>query len=201
MLTLVLLAALQQQVPASPASLQMSMRLSIVKVDTQASAATNPYAGFGALLGQMLTPEGPVDITYYVSGEGMRASIDGRLATLARGTVLLQRVGETTMRVLNPQQKTWYELPQGQNIGALLGTPDVEIQPVHERATIAGERADRFTFTERLRVPQMEGVTLPPDFPRELTFTGDLWSTDAFAGESYQAVFRTLQAFAAVPGL
>ena len=205
MLIALLFVALQAQAQAPsaapPVALQMSMRLSIAKVDTPPPATTSPYAAFGPLLAQMLTPEGPVDITYQVSGDGMRAQVEGRLATLPRGTILLQRVGEESMRVLNPQQKTWYELPQARNVGALLGTPDIEIQPVNERATIAGQRADRFHFTERLQVPALEGVTLPPDFPRELTFTGDLWSTDAFAGDAYRAVFRTLQAFAAVPGL
>ena len=203
MLIALLLVALQQQVPpaAPPVSLQMSLRLSVAKVDAPAPAAANPYAAFGPLLARMLTPEGPVDITYQVSAAGMRAQVEGRLAALPPGTILLQRVGESTMRVLNPQQKTWYELPEARNVGALLGTPDVDIQPAHERETIAGQRADHFHFTERIEVPTLEGVALPPDFPHELTFTGDLWSTDAFAGEAYRPVFRTLQAFAAVPGL
>ena len=204
MLSLVLFVALQSQAPAPaapPVSLQMSMQLSIAKVDTPVPETSSPYAAFGPLLARMLTPEGPVSISYQVSAEGMRAQVDGRLAMLPSGTILLQRVGESSLRVLNPQQKTWYELPQAQNVGALLGTPDVDIQPAHERETIAGQRADRFRFFERIQVPPLEGVTLPPDFPHELTFTGDLWSTDAFAGEAYRSVFRTLQAFAAVPGL
>ena len=201
MLNLLLLVALQQQKVVQPPALQMTMRLSIAKVDAPAPATPNPYTGFGALLAQMLTPDGPVAITYHVSAGGMRAEVGGRLATLPSGTVLLQRTGETTMRVLNPLQKTWYELPQGQNPGTLLGTPDIVVQPTGDRAQIAGQAAERFRFTERLQVPPPHGVNMPPDFPREITFSGDLWSTDAFAGDAYRPVFRTLQAFAAVPGL
>ena len=75
------------------------------------------------------------------------------------------------------------------------------IEPAGEKATIAGQRADRFRFKETLHVPVPEGVSLPPDFPSDIELNGDLWSTDAFAGGSYASVFRTLQAFAAIPGV
>jgi Domain of unknown function (DUF4412) len=114
---------------------------------------------------------------------------------------VLQTVGDATIRVLNPTNKTWYEIPANQNLGALLGTPDVTIEPAGEKATIAGQRADRFRFKETLHVPVPEGVSLPPDFPSDIELSGDLWSTDAFAGGSYASVFRTLQAFAAIPGV
>jgi hypothetical protein len=127
--------------------------------------------------------------------------VKGRLATLPAGSVVLQKVGEDTIRVLNPANKTWYEIPANQNLGVLLVTPDVTIEPANEKATIAGQRADRYRFTERLQVPMPEGVSLPPDFPREIELNGDLWSTDAFAGGGYATVFRTLQAFAAIPGV
>ena len=105
------------------------------------------------------------------------------------------------MRVLNPAQKTWYEIPAEQTLGLLVGAPDIDIQPTGERATIAGQPADRFRFTETLRVPAPEGVSLPPDFPREVQFTGDLWSTTALSGDAYAAILKTMQTFAAVPGI
>jgi hypothetical protein len=46
-----------------------------------------------------------------------------------------------------------------------------------------------------------EGVSLPPEFPKDVDLAGDLWSTDAYAGANYAAVFKTLQAFAAIPGV
>jgi len=91
--------------------------------------------------------------------------------------------------------------PGRQTLGLLLGTPDVEIQPTGEHATIAGEPADRFRFTETLHVPAPAGVVLPQDFPHEIQFTGDLWSTDALAGSTYQAIAKTMQTFAAIPGV
>ncbi|HVD93156.1 MAG TPA: hypothetical protein VNC21_12760 [Vicinamibacterales bacterium] len=201
-------AAPAPQAPAATASvsgfaIRATIRMTIAKVDAPiaSDAKPSPYGNFGPLIAQLLTPEGPVDIQYVITGDQSRAEVRGRLATLPRGSIVLQRVGEDSIRVLNPENKTWYEIPANQNLGVLLGTPDVDIQPVGETATIAGQRAQRFRFTETLRVPVAEGVSLPPDFPRDIQLTGDLWSTDAFAGGGYASVFKTLQAFAAIPGV
>ena len=190
--------------PAAPQTLKATIRMSIAKIDAPAPPIGDKaaaYGNFGPLIAQLLTPEGPVDIQYLIAGDQSRAEVKGRLATLPAGSIILQKVGDDTIRVLNPANKTWYEIPANQNLGTLLGTPDVTIEPANERATIAGQRADRFRFKERLQVPVPEGVSLPPDFPREIELTGDLWSTDAFAGGGYATVFRTLQAFAAIPGM
>lgn len=188
-------------VAAQPSStLEATIRIGFTKIDVPAGAA-GPYAAFGPIIAQMLTPEGPAEIRYTVSADSMRAEVVGRLGPLPRGSVVLQRVGEPSMRVLNPAQKTWYEIPAEQTLGLLVGAPDIDIQPTGERATIAGQPADRFRFTETLRVPAPEGVSLPPDFPREVQFTGDLWSTTALSGDAYAAILKTMQTFAAVPGI
>ncbi len=187
---------------ATPSALKATVRISVTKIDAPASsAAEHPYGQLGVLLARMLAPEGPVDIDYLVAGDSMRADVRGRLATLPPGSIVLQRVGDSTLRILNPGNKTWYELSTDQNLGQLIGAPDVQIEPTNETATIVGQRAQRFHFAETLRMPTLEGVSLPPDFPRELQFSGDLWSTDAFSGAGYAAIFRTLQTFAAVPGM
>jgi hypothetical protein len=190
--------------PAPAATLKATIRMSIAKIDAPAPPIgdkATAYGNFGPLLSQLLTPDGPVDIQYLIAGEQSRAEVKGRLATLPSGSIVLQKVGEDTIRVVNPGNKTWYEIPANQNLGALLGTPDVAIEPAGEKATIAGQRADRFRFKETLHVPVPEGVSLPPDFPSDVQLTGDLWSTDAYAGSGYTTVFRTLQAFAAIPGV
>ena len=190
---------------AQPAvTLKAVIRMSIVKVDAEPlreGERPSPYGNFGPLLSRLLTPEGPVNIEYLIAGDRTRADVQGRLATLPRGSVVLQQMGEETIRVLNPNNNTWYEIPANQNLGVLLGAPDVTIEPTGERATIAGQRADRFRFAQVLRVPAPEGTALPADFPQDLRLTGELWSTDAFAGASYAGVFKTLQAFAAIPGV
>ena len=83
-------------------------------------------------------------------------------------------MGDETIRVLNPNNKTWYEIAANQNLGVLLGTPDVTIEPTAEKATIAGQRAERFRFTQALRIPLPEGTALPADFPQDLQLSGDL---------------------------
>jgi hypothetical protein len=75
------------------------------------------------------------------------------------------------------------------------------MEPAGETATIAGHRAQRFRFRETLQVPVPEGVSLPSDFPKDVELVGDLWSTEAYANANYAAVFKTLQAFAAIPGV
>jgi hypothetical protein len=207
-MVLILIAALLAQAPAQPApasaALKATIRMSIAKIDAPAPPIgdkASAYGNFGPLIAQLLTPEGPVDIHYFIAGDESRAEVKGRLATLPAGSVVLQKRGDAMIRVLNPTNKTWYEIPANQNLGALLGTPDVTIEPTGQKATIAGQRADRFRFQETLRVPVPEGVSLPPDFPSDIDLNGDLWSTDAFAGSGYASVFRTLQAFAAIPGV
>jgi len=199
MMILTLLALLAQT--PQTATLKATIRVSLVKVESAPADKTPPFGNFGPLLTQLLTPEGPVDIQYTIAGGDTRADILGRLATLPRGTFVLQRVGDEAIRVIDPSAKTWYELPASQNLGALLGTPDVTIEPAGETATIAGHRAERFRFRETLRVPVPEGVSLPPQFPSDVDLAGDLWTTDAYAGANYAAVFKTLQSFAAIPGV
>jgi len=199
-----LLAAVLLQTVTPTVTLKATIRMSIAKVDVpplKAGEKPSPYGNFGPLLTQLLTPEGPVDIQYLIAGDQTRADVQGRLATLPKGSIVLQKMGEDVIRVINPGNKTWYEIPANQNLGVLLGAPDVIIEPMNERATIAGQRADRFRFSETLRVPVPEGTTLPAEFPSDVQLTGELWSTDAYSNASYAGVFKTLQAFAAIPGV
>jgi hypothetical protein len=191
-------------VASPPATIKTTIRMSIAKIDVpplREGEKPNPYGNFGPLLTQLLTPEGPVEIHYVIAGDQTRAEVQGRLATLPKGSIVLQKMGDDQIRVLNPANKTWYEIPANQNLGVLLGAPDVTIEPTSEKTMIAGHRADRFKFSQVLQVPVPEGTTLPPEFPKELQLTGDLWSTDAFSGAGYAGVFKTLQAFAAIPGV
>jgi hypothetical protein len=197
------LSAAQQPRPAA-ATLKATIRMSIAKIDAaplREGQKPSPFGNFGPLLTQLLTPEGPVDIQYVIAGDQTRADVQGRIATLPKGSIVIQKMGDETIRVANPGNQTWYEIPANQNLGVLLGTPDVTIEPTGEKATIAGQRAERFRFTQQLRIPLPEGTALPQDFPQDLELSGDLWSTDAFAGAGYAGVFKTLQAFAAIPGV
>jgi hypothetical protein len=187
--------------PPAPHALSTTLRLTIAKVDVPADTPPSPLGNLGPLIAQLLTPEGPVEIEYLVSGNSTRGEIRGRLAAFTRGTIVLQDVREDSLKVLNPANRTWYTLPASGNLGAMIGTPDVQLQPTGETATIAGQRAERYRFSETMRIPVPEGVNLPPDIPRDIELSGDVWSTDAFAGSGYAAIFRTLQAAAAVPGM
>ena len=83
----------------------------------------------------------------------------------------------------------------------MVGTPDVQLEPKGETATIAGQRAERFRFSETLRFPLPTASIFRRTFRRASNLSGEIWSTDAFAGSGYAAIFRTLQAASAIPGM
>jgi hypothetical protein len=204
MLAIALSAAQAAQAASPPVTLKTTIKMSVAKIETPAvrdDQKPTPYGNFGPLLMQLLTPEGPVEIQYVIAGSQTRADVQGRLATLPRGSVVLQKMGDDSIQVLNPTNKTWYEIPANQNLGVLLGVPDFTLEPTGEKTTIAGHRAERFNFTETLHIPVPEGTTLPPEFPKDVQLTGEMWSTDAYKDAAYANVFKTLQAFAAIPGV
>ena len=191
----------QAAAPSHASALKATIRLNIAKIDAPVDAPASPFGNLGPLIAQMLTPDGPVEIDYLVDGESTRGEVRGRLGAFPRGTVVLQRVRDDAMKVLNPENRTWYELPATATLGAMIGTPDVQLEPTGETATVAGQRAERFRFSETLRFPAPDGVNLPSDFPSSIDLSGEIWSTDAFAGGGYAAIFRTLQAASAIPGM
>jgi hypothetical protein len=201
-LSLLLGAQLQAQTTttSSPA-LKATIRLQIAKVAAPDASPDTALGNLGPIVATLLTPDGPVDIDYVVAGESMRGDVQGRLGMFTRGTIILQRVGEDSITVMNPGNHTWFELPATATLGSTMSAPDVQMEPTGERATIAGQRAERFKFAETIRIPVPEGANLPSEFPRQIDLAGDLWSTDAFSGHDYAAIFRTLQAAGAIPGM
>lgn len=191
----------QAATPSHASALKATIRLNIAKVEAPPDAPVSAFGNLGPLISQLLTPDGPVEIDYLVDGESTRGDVRGRLAGFPRGTVVLQRLRDDAIKVLNPANRTWYELPPTASLGAMVGTPDVQLEPTGETATIAGQRAERFRFSETLRFPAPDGVNIPSDFPSSIDLSGEIWSTTAFAGSGYTAIFRTLQAASAIPGM
>jgi hypothetical protein len=201
-LALLLGAPQQAQTTASSsAALKATIRLQIAKVAAPDASPDTALGNVGPIVTTLLTPDGPVDIDYVVAGESMRGDVQGRLGMFTRGTIILQRVGEDSIKVMNPGNHTWFELPASATLGSTMSAPDVQMEPTGERATIAGQRAERFKFAETIRIPVPEGANLPSAFPHQIDLAGDLWSTDAFSGHDYAAIFRTLQAAGAIPGM
>src|SRR5437868_10323207 len=124
-LALIALIVLQAPAPSErqrvegPAAgtLKATIRMSVAKIDAPAPPIgdkATAYGNFGPLIEQLVTPEGPVDIQYLIAGGQTRADDKGRLAALPAGSVVLQKRGAETTRVLNPSNKTWYEIPASQ---------------------------------------------------------------------------------------
>ena len=119
-----------------------------------------------------------------------------------RGTIVLQQLRDDAIKVLNPDNKTWYELPATPASARMLGDAG--------RADRADRRDGDDRRSARRAVPLRrrrcgsrlpKASSLPSDFPTSIDLSGDIWSTDAFAGSGYAAIFRTLQAFSAIPGM
>ena len=203
-LALLFAGQVSQQPPTLPTAapaLKATIRLQVGKVAAPDANADAPLGNLGPIISTLLTPDGPVDIDYVVAGESMRGDVHGRLGMFTRDTVILQRLSEDVIKVMNPGNRTWFELPASASLGSTMSAPDVQMEPTGETATIAGQRAERFRFSETIRIPVPDGANLPAQFPREIDLAGDLWSTDAFSGHDYAAIFRTLQAAAALPGM
>ena len=143
-LSLLLGAQLQAQTTttSSPA-LKATIRLQIAKVAAPDASPDTALGNLGPIVATLLTPDGPVDIDYVVAGESMRGDVQGRLGMFTRGTIILQRVGEDSITVMNPGNHTWFELPATATLGSTMSAPDVQMEPTGERATIAGQRAER----------------------------------------------------------
>lgn len=201
MMPLLLMMALA----APPASgLTATIRVEVARVAAEgngASEAPGSLAGLGPVLAQMLTPDGPVDMTWYADGNGVRATIAQRLSLLPAGAIVIQRRQAPQIEVLNPSAQTYYEMPSATStsLDAMAGVPDLQIRPTGETATIAGQRAERHELTLTLALSASAGPA--GGLPRELQITGDLWLTDAFKGDEYRAMLQTLNALMAIPGL
>jgi hypothetical protein len=91
--------------PQAPITLKATIKMTVARIDTPVvrdEQKPTPFGNFGPLLMQLLTPEGPVDIEYIIAGDETRADVQGRLATLPRGSVVLQKMGDESIRVMNP---------------------------------------------------------------------------------------------------
>src|SRR2546423_567846 len=111
----------------APSALKATIRFNIAKVPGPSDAPASPLGNLGPLIVQLLTPDGPVEIDYVVAGDATRGELRGRLATFGRGTIVLQRMGDDSIKVLNPANKTWYALPAASTPGALIAAPDVQL--------------------------------------------------------------------------
>ncbi|HEX5475966.1 MAG TPA: hypothetical protein VFX12_15005 [Vicinamibacterales bacterium] len=186
---------------APPAALEASMRIEIARVATPGGSEAGPYAALGPIVAQMLTPDGAVDMDWYGSAGGVRATLHERLSMLPAGAVVVQRAGAAAIQVMNPAARTYFDLPAAAAADGGSGVPDVVLQPTGEFATIAGARAERHTVTLTLALPPARGVPAWSGLPANLTIVGDIWLTDAFAGAQYASILKTLDALMAIPGL
>ena len=100
-IALAIAQAAQAVAPQAPiTTLKATIKMTVARIDTPVvrdEQKPTPFGNFGPLLMQLLTPEGPVDIQYIIAGDQTRADVQGRLATLPRGSVVLQKMGDESI--------------------------------------------------------------------------------------------------------
>ena len=193
---------LMQPPLAAPIGLKASMRLEIARVAPAPGAdKSSPYAGLGPVMMQMLTPDGPVTMEWAGGVEGVRATLKSRLSVLPAGSVVLQRTGASVIHVLDPERRTYFEVPAKAASESGAAVPDLQLRPTGETATIAGQRAERYTLSLTLSLPSSSGTPASASLPHEFQITGDMWFTDAFSGAEYAGMLKTIDALIAIPGL
>ena len=200
LLLAILLAA--QAPAAAPVGLKATMRLEIARVTPAPGAdRSSPYAGLGPLMMQMLTPDGPVTMEWAGGAEGVRATLKSRLSILPAGSVVLQRTGAPAIQVLDPERRTYFEVPAAAATESGAAVPDLQLRATGETATIAGQRAQRFELSLTLALPSSQGVPASASLPHDFQIAGDMWFTDAFSGGEYASMLKTIDALIAIPGL
>ena len=131
----VLLLSLQapQQAPPTAAAngLKATIRLNIAKVDVPANAPVSPLGNMGALIAQLLTPDGPVEIDYLIAGD----------ADARRGSRTAGGVSARHDRPAAPARR--------HDQGAEPGQQDVVRAARHGQPRRADRRAGRANGTDR----------------------------------------------------
>jgi hypothetical protein len=203
MLQLLLAVHVLAQAPApSIQGLKATMRLEIARVAPPPNAdKNNPYAALGPILMQMLTPDGPVTMDWAGGVEGVRATLKSRLSVLPAGSVVVQRTGASVIHVLDPERRTYFEVPARAATESGAAVPDLQLRATGDTATIAGTRAERYELSLTLSLPSSSGTPASASLPHEFQVAGDMWFTDAFAGAEYAAMLKTIDALIAIPGL
>jgi len=165
-------------VPLS-ADLKYTTHMQIEKSATSTEKPPNPVLGMMAdgLLKQMV-PGGAADIVYLVGDKGVRIEFMQPAMGQAAGTIELV-TADGTMAFLNPQQKTYWKTTVQAALDGMhaagVTSPEVTAKRTGQFETVAGTKCEVVTFDWKMNLPIPESAraSLPPDFPKALTMTGD----------------------------
>ena len=193
-----LLAVVTMAAPAG-ADLHYTMHTEARQIPT--TEPVNPMSGMGAdMLTRTMFPDGPSDSAYWVTEKGIRVELTKGNALMPAGAVLLQ-LGDGTMVVLNPSEKTYWKIamPPLPTVLAGLSQMQPEGSVVHSGKfdVIAGIRAEQVTSTVTMQIPAAP-VGAPPDMPTSITITTDTWSSDQYA--NYAAFSHAMAAMFGLGG-
>src|SRR4051812_7116678 len=165
-------------VPLS-ADLKYTAHMQFEKSVTSTEKSPNPMLGMmaDAVMKQMV-PGGEADVVYLVGDKGARIEYMQAAMGQPAGTITLF-TPDGTLAVLNPQQKTYWKTTVQAALDSVrtsgVPTPEVTAKRTGQFETVAGTKCEVVTFDWKMNLPIPEAAraSLPPDFPKALTMTGD----------------------------
>ena len=161
------------------AELKYTVRTELKKSASPATA--DPMLGMiGGVVTQMMVPGGSVDATFTVGDRGIRVEWNKAMPGMPAGSVLLQRPDGSTV-VMDPAAKTFFKLSLEQFTQMQAGI-DVKVTKTTEKAVIAGEPTEKYTFDIKMPLPGMAPGQAPAGMPTEIALSGD-----AFISPKYKA--------------
>ncbi len=142
---------------------------------------------------KMVLPEGPVDVKLITDGQSVRTEMNGTMATLTKGSIVLYPAGQADGYVIDPAAKTYYVLkvqaPQ-MPAGVTLPKPEVSVKRSGTFDTIAGHRAEKVDIGWRMAMPIPEGMEPPPGMPTDFSMDIENWcATDIKMPSSAMQMF------------
>lgn len=162
------------------ADLTFVVRTTAHRATVEQPPPSNPmFTMFGGLVVSTIVPPGGVKMTVTVGERGTRLQYDQAYLMLPAGAALLVRPDGSQI-VIDPAARTYWRAGQATSAGGAGVTPDVNVTPTGEHATIAGLDAERSTLDVRLAFPGAAGAAMP-GLPSELAISGDVWLAPRYA--------------------
>lgn len=191
------------------------IRTEVVRVSPPAPAgpAKNPdgspnaaamMAQMGDMLAKLMAPEGKIEMLWMARPGVVRTELRNAMFIIPSGSVLLTK--GSTLTVLNPSQRTYYEMPTaGTRPGAARGAgamkPDVTVTQTGRTDTVLGHRVERVDINVKMAAPGRTSAGGSPAAARDITVTMEVWETPDFGTTADPMMMAGFQGLMASAGM
>jgi hypothetical protein len=168
------------------ADLKYTLHVEVKKTEAPKGQPVNPMiAMMGDSMIKEMLPAGGADLVYSIGEKGSRVEYLQPAMGQPAGAVSLA-LPDATILMLNPKAQTYWKTTS-QTPAAMMKAsgmaPTSTVKRTGEVETVAGLKCERVTFDWKmdLPIPEAARASLPPDFPKTLSMTGDTcMTTDQF---------------------